>query len=313
VNKFVALNRLTSTVLAGRQANSLANLVLGLAAVFFFITATRQVLLERSRSAPIVPLRAGVALPDVGLKWNPSTRTIVVALAEDCPYSAQSAPFYNRLSQNRSAAVTIAAIVPRETRSAGILLNRVGLKVEQFAKADLGRLGVVGTPTVLSVDARGIILATWIGVLADAQQQQVLTHMQTGELPAAEPLQGQADDLIDSSELRKWISKGRHFSMIDLREREEFRRGHFQGFINIPFVEIESRVEELGDAEDVVAYCGIKACLRTDGQPGLPAGPCLAGKRLLLSLGFKSVRVLAADVEKPDSNALPVVFQEASR
>lgn len=50
-------------------------------------------------------------------------------------------------------------------------------------------------------------------------------------------------------------------TVIDVRPAEEFAAGHVPGAVNIPLNELEARLDELGEAQEVVAYCRGPHCI----------------------------------------------------
>jgi len=50
-------------------------------------------------------------------------------------------------------------------------------------------------------------------------------------------------------------------TVLDVRPPEEYAAGHVPGAINIPLSELEQRLDELGDGQQVVAYCRGPHCI----------------------------------------------------
>jgi rhodanese-related sulfurtransferase/DNA-binding transcriptional ArsR family regulator len=50
-------------------------------------------------------------------------------------------------------------------------------------------------------------------------------------------------------------------TIIDVRPVEEFNAGHVPGAINVPLSELQKHLDELGSAEEVVAYCRGPHCI----------------------------------------------------
>ena len=50
-------------------------------------------------------------------------------------------------------------------------------------------------------------------------------------------------------------------TVVDVRPPEEFAAGHVPGAMNIPLSELEERLDELGEAQEVVAYCRGPHCI----------------------------------------------------
>ena len=56
-------------------------------------------------------------------------------------------------------------------------------------------------------------------------------------------------------ELEYWISTEKQMYLVDLRGRDAYERGHLKGAVNIPFDELEDRLEELPAGMPLVFYC----------------------------------------------------------
>jgi rhodanese-related sulfurtransferase/DNA-binding HxlR family transcriptional regulator len=50
-------------------------------------------------------------------------------------------------------------------------------------------------------------------------------------------------------------------TVLDVRPPEEYLSGHIAGAINIPFQELEQRLDELGKHQEIVAYCRGPHCI----------------------------------------------------
>ncbi len=67
-------------------------------------------------------------------------------------------------------------------------------------------------------------------------------------------------EAISREELLDRIAEG-SVTVLDVRPKEEFGLGHLPGAINIPFDELERRLNELPASHDIVAYCRGPNCL----------------------------------------------------
>ena len=65
---------------------------------------------------------------------------------------------------------------------------------------------------------------------------------------------------IPRSELLDRVRDGL-VTVIDVRPPEEYAAGHVPGAVNIPLSELEEKLAELGDAQEVVAYCRGPHCV----------------------------------------------------
>ena len=60
---------------------------------------------------------------------------------------------------------------------------------------------------------------------------------------------------MSMKELEMWIQAGRPMVLVDLRSRQEYEAGHLQGAVNIPYEELETRLEEIPRQLPCVLYC----------------------------------------------------------
>jgi len=61
---------------------------------------------------------------------------------------------------------------------------------------------------------------------------------------------------MEADEARRWID-GRppeSFTLLDVRQPEEYERGHIPGAVLIPLPELEKRLEEIDPEKPVLAY-----------------------------------------------------------
>ena len=57
------------------------------------------------------------------------------------------------------------------------------------------------------------------------------------------------------------LKQGTDLVVIDVREEEDYKKGHVPGAINIPIHELEKRIKDLPKRREVVAYCRGPYCL----------------------------------------------------
>jgi rhodanese-related sulfurtransferase len=87
---------------------------------------------------------------------------------------------------------------------------------------------------------------------------------------------------VSEDEYRRAVAGGQKLVVIDVRDRPDFARGHFDGAINIPIDEVEVRaINELSTSDLILAYCGC-----TDDSASL------AAQKVMNKQGFQRVLVL---------------------
>ncbi len=84
-------------------------------------------------------------------------------------------------------------------------------------------------------------------------------------------------------------------TIVDVRPVEEYRAGHVPGAINVPLAKIESNINRLVDANEIVAYCRGPYCvLAYDAVAKLRGKGCRARR---LAVGFPEWRSAGLPVE----------------
>lgn len=118
----------------------------------------------------------GVQLePSVGIDFSAKPRTVILFLQSGCTFCQASASFYRRLlaGDRMHAQVIVAAPVI----DAGLRAYLAAREVEPDAVVyvEQRELPVASTPTVLLVDADGVVTYRWVGLLNAEQEADVLT------------------------------------------------------------------------------------------------------------------------------------------
>lgn len=145
-----------------------------------------------SRSAFVTTVGTSIKDRIAGVDWQKNGRTLVLALSTQCHFCTASAPFFRTLVEQSSNNVKTVAVFPQPVDEAQKYLNGEGVRVDQIAQADLNRIGVRGTPTMLLVNSVGAVTNVWVGELQPSQQVQVLNALKgttaTTILPAGQPI-----------------------------------------------------------------------------------------------------------------------------
>lgn len=142
------------------------------------------VVVKKFLLAPEPPTReisAGtrVALP--GVDWGGSQKTLVLVLQKGCHFCSESAPFYQRLVRETSGlpGLRLMAVLPQRADEAKEYLSEINVPVQDVRQAPPKALGVSGTPTLILVDDRGVVLKSWVGKLPAEQEAEVLKKVQS--------------------------------------------------------------------------------------------------------------------------------------
>jgi hypothetical protein len=120
-----------------------------------------------------------ISLP--GINWSDSEETLVIALSDKCHFCTESAPFYQRLTQQLAGSnkVRVVAVFPQEVDAGKKYLDGLKVPIADIAQAELGSFGVRGTPTVVIVDKSGTVKQSWVGRLTAERETEVLSRIKT--------------------------------------------------------------------------------------------------------------------------------------
>jgi hypothetical protein len=132
--------------------------------------------------SPVAPesnaVKAGDKLASVaGWDWGAHDQTLILGLRKGCHFCEDSTPFYQRLiaqQQQGGSKSPIVAVFPDTDDTVKEVLQSEGLAVHALAGVPLETLKISGTPTLLLVDRRGIVLNAWIGMLSPRQELEVM-------------------------------------------------------------------------------------------------------------------------------------------
>ena len=159
-----------------------ANVAIIIVAILIAAVFVRTYWLPKSETphqpgpATIIP---GTQLSLSGVDWKANGRTLVLALSTACHFCTESAPFYQRLAQERPKLgnTHVIAAFPQPVADAQKYLADHGVKVDAIIQTSLQSIGVVGTPTVILADDKGAIIESWRGKLSSEKENEVLARL----------------------------------------------------------------------------------------------------------------------------------------
>lgn len=262
--------------------------------------------------APSAQIVAGarIIVPDVN--WQENQKTLVFFLKKDCKFCTASAPFYRQLiAEALKRNVKLLAIVPNSIQQGREYISSLGLPIEDIKTGSLTAYKISGTPTVLLVDNQGTVRSVWVGGVSPEREQEikdnliplfeakpVLVDVAKQALSAANNTQTQtgiAASDIDAAELRKILEQKQRVTIVDVDEREDYRKEHIPNAKNIPSDEISLRaIREISKDNLIVIYC---RCIGEGASNG--------AKSELMKQGYSQVSVLKGGLASWKSIALP--------
>jgi cytochrome oxidase Cu insertion factor (SCO1/SenC/PrrC family) len=125
---------------------------------------------------PTVPVGTKISLQDVN--WGAKKRTLLMALSDTCRYCTESADFYKKLAQEKTKHddVRIIAVLPQDVSAGQAYLNKLGVVVDEVRQSPLDAVGVKATPTLIIIDDKGVVTASWVGKLPPEKETEVINH-----------------------------------------------------------------------------------------------------------------------------------------
>lgn len=123
-----------------------------------------------------IAIGSKVSLP--GVEWDKNGKTLVLVLQKGCRFCSESAPFYQRLAQATAAkGVKLIAVLPQSTDEGHEYLNTLSVPIIDIRQASLSSLNVSGTPTLILVNDKGEVAASWVGKLPSDKESEVLAQL----------------------------------------------------------------------------------------------------------------------------------------
>jgi thioredoxin-related protein len=137
-----------------------------------------------SKSAPVgEPIKVGTKLPLTDVDWNKSEKNLVLVLSSTCRFCNESAPFYQKLVEQKAGNnnIKFIAVMPQKTEEAKQYLDNHKIAVDEIKQMNLETLNIKGTPTLILVDNTGAVAQSWAGKLPPEKEREVLQQLFGGE------------------------------------------------------------------------------------------------------------------------------------
>lgn len=126
-------------------------------------------------------LKNGSRIELAGVDWSHADRTIVLALSTHCHFCDDSSGFYQRLLPVAgSAGVPVVAVFPQSVDEARAhwAAQHLPLSGIVVLHAPAGQLSISGTPTVILVNSKGVVLRAWTGEQSASGEAEIVHAVQ---------------------------------------------------------------------------------------------------------------------------------------
>lgn len=168
--------RTTPLSTLSKRIEVIANVAIIVVALLIVGVIVQRFFLARRAAPPTITVGSKVGL--AGVDWQQNHRTLVLALQRGCRYCAQSASFYQRLTQVApTKGVKLVAVLPQPPAEGHEYLSSLAVSITDIRQSPLDGLNVSGTPTLILVDDKGLVVASWVGKLPSDKEAEVLAQL----------------------------------------------------------------------------------------------------------------------------------------
>ena len=147
----------------------------------WFVIGHREIFFHRATPSSDSML-AGKTLARLSdYAWDSHPTTLVLGLRQDCHFCQASMPFYKRLSDAEHSGrlhAHMLTVMPDAADSAAVYLHSNGLDTQHLFGHPLGDINVLGTPTLMLVNSRGMVTQAWVGQLTQSQEKDVTNALE---------------------------------------------------------------------------------------------------------------------------------------
>ncbi|HKP73055.1 MAG TPA: redoxin family protein [Pyrinomonadaceae bacterium] len=164
-----------------KRVELLANVAIVVVAVLLAVVLVQRYLLPAApapENAETAQLKPGTKLT-LPVDWGGNKQTLLMVLSTNCHFCTESAPFYQRLAEEKAKHgwnVRMVAVMPQSIDESQKYLKEHGVSVDEIKQAQPTAIGVRGTPTLIMVDGQGAVVEAWVGKLPTSEEVKVLNR-----------------------------------------------------------------------------------------------------------------------------------------
>lgn len=163
-----------------KKIELLANIAIIVVALLLGAVLVKKYMLpgEPAPASPDVRIQRGTQLSIPGVDWSQSDQTLLLVVSDTCRFCTDSADFYRRLVQERTAkgGPRLIAVLPQGVDKGKAYVDKLGVAVDEVKQSSLAAIGVMGTPTLILVDKTGKAIDSWVGQLPAHKEAEVLSR-----------------------------------------------------------------------------------------------------------------------------------------
>ena len=188
-----------------------------------------------------------------GINWAESERTVLVALAKECKYCAESAEFYRRLAAGIASQTNtkLIAVFSEKESEAEAYLKQLEVPIQELRYVSLSSLGIKNVPTLAILDRNGVVTDMWVGKLSPLRESALMSKLRLEDTRSPEEWS------IGEADLERRVANKEPVVLLDIRDRAAYAIKHRDGARNIPLDELAVRAQnELPLDHTIVIYGG---------------------------------------------------------
>lgn len=164
-----------------KRIEIIANIGIIIVAILLGGVLVKRYLLSPSPNVEVgedMLIKPGMKLSLPGVDWDRADKTLLMVLSTNCHFCTESAPFYQRLAQQKAGRqdVRLVAVLPQVMSDAQHYLSDHNIVVDEVRQSVPGAAYARGTPTLIMVDRTGSVVTSWIGKLPAEKEAEVLNR-----------------------------------------------------------------------------------------------------------------------------------------
>ena len=163
-----------------KRLELLANIAIILVAISLMaVLAKRYIFTSGNQTSEQIQSNVGTKVSQLDIDWSKSDKNLLLVLSNTCHFCTESAPFYQRLVQERTQRDTfrLAAALPQPVNEGRSYLNGLGVNIDEVKQLSPSAIRIRGTPTLLLVNSAGVVTDEWLGKLPPQKENEVLNRL----------------------------------------------------------------------------------------------------------------------------------------
>lgn len=245
--------------------------------------------------------------------WTQGRLTLVLFIREACPYCQKSIPFHKQIvDQANKSGIRVIAVSDDSPSLLRTTLVAQRLNVAAAYSKPLASLGILGTPSIALVDRAGTVQGFWRGYVAEGERStlvRAVSDSSENTPPIRQVYAGKVSldvAYAPADEAVQFVMGDANRFLIDIRDREQFRKGHLESAINIPADELDTRARlELPVGADIGVFCDYQAKCEEKAKNNSSLTSCTFSVMAMRARGLNA-RLLQVDLASARRHGLVV-------